>query len=67
VATAASKIEPPADIKLKNAQDWKVIGKGVKRLDTLLKVKGEAIYGIDVKLPGCSAPPLRPLRYSVPS
>jgi isoquinoline 1-oxidoreductase subunit beta len=52
VATAASKIEPPADIKLKDPKDWKVIGKGVKRLDTLPKVKGEAIYGIDVKLPG---------------
>jgi isoquinoline 1-oxidoreductase subunit beta len=52
VATAASKVETPADIKLKDPKDWKVIGKGVKRLDTLLKVKGEAIYGIDVKLPG---------------
>jgi isoquinoline 1-oxidoreductase beta subunit len=52
VADAASKIEPPADIKLKDPKDWKIIGKGVKRLDTLPKVKGEAIYGIDVKRPG---------------
>ena len=52
VASAASKIEPPADIKLKDPKDWKIIGKGVKRLDTAIKVNGEAIYGIDIKLPG---------------
>src|SRR6478736_264774 len=52
VANAASKIEPPADIKLKDPKDWKIVGKGVKRLDTAIKVNGEAIYGIDIKLPG---------------
>ncbi len=52
VAQAASKIEPPTEIKLKDPKDWKVIGKGVKRLDTVDKVQGKTIYGIDVKLPG---------------
>jgi isoquinoline 1-oxidoreductase subunit beta len=52
VAVAASKIEPPADIKLKDPKDWKLIGKGVKRLDTADKVQGKTVYGIDVKLPG---------------
>ena len=52
VADAASKIEPPADIKLKDPKDWKVIGKGHKRLDTVGKVQGQTIYGIDVKRPG---------------
>ena len=52
VADAASKIEPPAEIKLKDPKDWKIIGKGLKRLDTPGKVRGETIYGIDVKLPG---------------
>ena len=51
VAVAAGKIEPPADIKLKDPKDWKVIGKGVKRLDTPDKVVGKAQYGIDVRLP----------------
>src|SRR5262249_36291260 len=52
VAEAASKIEPPGEVKLKDPKDWKIAGKGVKRLDTPLKVNGQAIYGIDVKLPG---------------
>ena len=52
VADAAGKIEPPTDIKLKDPKDWKIIGKGLKRLDTAEKVTGKAIYGIDVRLPG---------------
>jgi isoquinoline 1-oxidoreductase subunit beta len=52
VAQAASKIEPPKDVPLKDPKDWKIIGKGVKRLDTPDKVTGKAIYGIDVRLPG---------------
>ena len=52
VADAAGKIEPPSDIQLKDPKDWKIIGKGLKRLDTAEKVTGKAIYGIDVRLPG---------------
>jgi isoquinoline 1-oxidoreductase subunit beta len=52
VADAAGKIEPPAEIKLKDPKDWKLIGKGVKRLDTPDKVVGKSQYGIDVRLPG---------------
>jgi isoquinoline 1-oxidoreductase subunit beta len=52
VAEAAAKIEPPADVKLKDPKDWKIAGKGVKRLDTADKTTGKMIYGIDVKLPG---------------
>ena len=43
---------PPADVKLKDPKDWKIIGKGVKRLDTADKTTGKMTYGIDVKLPG---------------
>ena len=43
---------PPADVKLKDPKDWKIAGKGVKRLDTADKTTGKMIYGIDVKLPG---------------
>jgi isoquinoline 1-oxidoreductase subunit beta len=52
VAEAAAKLEPPVDVKLKDPKDWKLIGKGVKRLDTADKVTGAMVYGIDVKLPG---------------
>jgi len=52
VAEAAAKLEPPADVKLKEPKDWKLVGKGVKRLDTPDKTTGATIYGIDVKLPG---------------
>jgi len=52
VAEAAAKIAPPADVKLKDPKDWKIAGKGVKRLDTADKTTGKMIYGIDVKLPG---------------
>jgi isoquinoline 1-oxidoreductase beta subunit len=52
VAEAAAKLEPPADVKLKDPKDWKLIGKGLKRLDTPDKTTGATIYGIDVKLPG---------------
>jgi len=54
VVEAAAKLTPPADadIKLKDPKDWKIAGKGVKRLDTVDKTTGKMIYGIDVKLPG---------------
>jgi isoquinoline 1-oxidoreductase beta subunit len=37
---------------LKDPKDWKLIGKGLKRLDTPDKVTGATVYGIDIKLPG---------------
>ena len=52
VAEAAAKLTPPADVKLKDPKDWKLIGKGVLRLDTADKTTGTMVYGIDVKLPG---------------
>jgi len=52
VAEAAAKLTPPADVKLKDPKDWKVVGKGLLRLDTADKTNGAMVYGIDVKLPG---------------
>ena len=52
VVEAAAKLEPPADVKLKDPKDWKIAGKRVKRLDTVDKTTGKMIYGVDVKLPG---------------
>jgi isoquinoline 1-oxidoreductase subunit beta len=52
VAEAAAKLEPPANIALKDPKDWKIAGKPVKRLDTLDKLTGKQLYSIDTKLPG---------------
>jgi isoquinoline 1-oxidoreductase beta subunit len=52
VAEAAAKLEPPADVKLKDPKDWKIAGKPLKRLDTADKTTGKMTYGIDIKLPG---------------
>jgi len=44
---------PAVDAKeLKAKKDWRLIGKGVARRDTPLKVNGSAQYSIDVRVPG---------------
>ncbi len=52
VAAVAARMEPPKDVQLKAPKDWKLIGKGVARLDTKEKVNGSRIYGTDLNLPG---------------
>src|SRR5215470_4054708 len=52
VAAAAAKVTPPTDVALKDPKDWKLIGKSVKRLDTMKKLTGAQVYGADLKLPG---------------
>src|SRR5512145_2341984 len=52
VAEAAAKLTPPTDVPLKDPKDWKLIGKSVKRLDTMDKLTGAQVYGFDLKLPG---------------
>jgi isoquinoline 1-oxidoreductase beta subunit len=52
VAEAAAKLEVPKEVQLKDPKDWKLIGKGVKRLDTVDKVTGKQVYGTDLKMPG---------------
>jgi len=52
VAEAASRLDPPKDVKLKDPKDWKIAGKPVARLDTLDKLTGKQVYGFDLKLPG---------------
>lgn len=52
VAIAAAKVAPPAEAKLKDPKDWKLVGKRLARLDTTDKVTGKQVYGADLKLPG---------------
>ncbi len=54
VASAAAKLPVPdlKTMKLKDAKDWKIAGKPLKRLDTKDKLTGKQVYGIDLKMPG---------------
>ncbi len=52
VVDAASKLAFPATVKLKDAADFALVGKPVKRLDSPAKVDGSALFGIDARLPG---------------
>jgi len=52
VAGTAATLDQPKDIKLKDPKDWKIAGKGIKRLDTADKVNGKLVYGIDLRFPG---------------
>jgi len=52
LASAAAKLTPPVEVKLKDPKDFRIIGKPTRRLDTPEKTNGKAVFGIDVKLPG---------------
>jgi isoquinoline 1-oxidoreductase subunit beta len=52
VAEAAAKLPVPADIQLKDAKDFKLIGTPAKRLDTRDKISGATRFGIDAEVPG---------------
>jgi isoquinoline 1-oxidoreductase beta subunit len=52
LAEAAASLPVPADISLKPASEFRLVGKAVPRRDTGLKVAGKATYGIDVVKPG---------------
>ncbi|MET1057888.1 MAG: molybdopterin cofactor-binding domain-containing protein [Pedobacter sp.] len=48
----AAKITAPKNVKLKARSDYKIIGKGNHRRDSPMKTSGEAIFGIDKRIPG---------------
>jgi len=52
VATAAAKLAPPKEVKLRDPKDWKIAGKPLHRLDIPDKVLGKPVFGVDVMLPG---------------
>ena len=52
VAEAAAKLTPPERPALKDPTEWNLIGKSVKRLDTMDKLTGAQVYGFDLKFPG---------------
>ncbi|HEY5929544.1 MAG TPA: molybdopterin cofactor-binding domain-containing protein, partial [Burkholderiales bacterium] len=53
LAAKAATMEVPKDVPLKPSSQFKIIGnKAQKRLDTVAKVKGQAQFGIDTRVPG---------------
>jgi isoquinoline 1-oxidoreductase beta subunit len=52
LAETASTMTPPKDVVLKDAKDFKIVGKPMRRLDTPEKVNGKARFGLDVTVPG---------------
>jgi isoquinoline 1-oxidoreductase beta subunit len=47
LASAASKLAVPADVKLKDPKDFKIIGKPIKNVENKNIVTGKGMFGID--------------------
>jgi isoquinoline 1-oxidoreductase beta subunit len=52
LAKAAGALPVPAQVTLKEAKDFTLIGKPLRRVDSADKVTGATQFGIDVKVPG---------------
>jgi len=45
-------LDIPESVQFKNRLDYKIIGKPQPRIDTDKKIKGQSVYGMDIKLSG---------------
>lgn len=52
LATAASTLEVPADVVLKDPKDFKLIGTAVRNVDNFEMTTGKPLFGIDVQREG---------------
>lgn len=52
LAKAAGEQPVPAEVRLKDAKDFKLIGKRIPRKDSLDKTTGKALFTQDIHLPG---------------
>ncbi|CAN5155925.1 xanthine dehydrogenase family protein molybdopterin-binding subunit [soil metagenome] len=52
LAAAAAKQPVPSKVVLKPASDFKIIGKGQRRIDAVASATGKKGYGLDVRVPG---------------
>jgi len=48
----AATLPIPTDVPLKQSKDYKIVGQRLARVDSPSKVKGEAVFGIDFRVPG---------------
>src|SRR5579862_1459723 len=51
LASKAAALPIPTDVALKQPKDYKIVGQRLARVDTPPKVKGDATFGIDFRLP----------------
>jgi isoquinoline 1-oxidoreductase beta subunit len=52
LAEAAAKLSVPASAPLKDAKDYRIVGKPLNRVDTRAKVMANAEFGMDMQLAG---------------
>ncbi|NJN41848.1 MAG: xanthine dehydrogenase family protein molybdopterin-binding subunit [Flammeovirgaceae bacterium] len=52
LAMAATAVEVPTEVELKDPKDFKIIGVPTKNVDGLKIVKGESLFGLDYKQEG---------------
>ncbi|WP_294642526.1 molybdopterin cofactor-binding domain-containing protein [uncultured Aureimonas sp.] len=64
LARDAAVLTPPDDIMLKPSDQWRVIGRSQPRVDLPAKVRGEPVFGMDVRLPGMLFAAIRHARRS---
>src|SRR5271156_4911558 len=48
----AATLPIPTDVPLKQNKDYKIVGQRLARVDTPSKVRGDAVFGIDFRMPG---------------
>lgn len=49
---AASQLPVPQTVKLKDPRDYKIIRKSLPRMDNPAKITGQAVFGLDKRIPG---------------
>lgn len=52
LARAAGEQKAPADVKLKDPKDFKLVGQRIQRKDSVDKTNGKAVFTQDIHLPG---------------
>jgi len=52
LAASAATLPVPAEPRLKDPSEWRLIGRQVPRLDSAAKTDGSAVYSLDIRRPG---------------
>ena len=52
LAAAAATVDLPTNVPLRPKEQWRYLGKPMRRIDIVAKSTGTAVFGIDLKMPG---------------